>query len=122
MTLVDETWIPIVMFLTIGVVLALIAYFRFRTRGEIQSTVRAAIERGQELSPDLIESLMETLTTKHADLRRGIISLAIGAAFFLFAGFIGEEDAEGPLMGVAMFPALIGIGYLGLWFFIGRNK
>ena len=118
----DGVWVPIVLFLSLAGVLALVIYFRFRTRREIQNTVRAAIERGQELSPELIEGLMESLTTKHADLRRGVISIAIGISFFLFAGLIGREEAEGPLMAIAMFPLLIGVGYLGLWFFIGRNK
>jgi len=114
--------IPMVLFLVIGGVFALAFYLRFRTRREIQTTVRLAIDKGQELSPDLIEGLMESLSSRHADLRRGIIAIAIGAALFVFAGLVGEEEAEGPLMAIAMFPLLIGIAYLGLWFFIGRKK
>jgi hypothetical protein len=118
----DGEWVPIVMFLTIGVVITLAFYYRFKTRREVQTTIRSAVERGQDLSPELIVGLMESLVPKHADLRKGIISLAIGVACFLFAGLLGEEDAEGPLMGIAMFPVLVGIGYLGMWFFVGRNK
>jgi hypothetical protein len=114
--------IPITAIISISVVMGLAYLFRFRARKEIQDTVRAAIDHGQELSPDLIEGLMESLTPPHADLRRGIISIAIGIATFMFSALIGEEDAEGPLRAIAMFPMLIGVAYLGLWFFVGRKK
>jgi len=117
-----EELIPIILFLTLGGVFALAYYFRFRTRKEIQTTVRAAIERGESLSPELIESLSMSLSNPYSDVRRGVISIAIGIAVFVFAGLIGEEDAEGPLMAVAMFPLLIGAAYLGLWFFISRPR
>ena len=39
-----------------------------------------------------------------------------------FATLLGEEDTVGPLMAVATFPIVVGIAYLGLWFFIGRAK
>lgn len=117
-----EELIPIVLFLTIGGVFVLAYYFRYRTRQDIQTTVRTAIERDAPLSPELIETLSRSIANPHADLRRGVVSLAIGLAFFLMAGLIGEEDAEGPLMAIAMFPILVGIAYLGLWFFVGRNQ
>ena len=97
-------------------------YLRFRTRAEIQNTVRMAIERGETLNPELIETLAMDLTNPYGDLRRGVIALALGSAFYLMAFGIGEEGAEGPLKAVAIFPILIGIAYLGLWFFIGRKK
>lgn len=114
--------IPIVLFLTIGGVLALVYYFRYRTRKEIQTTVRSAIEKGQQLSPELIEGLMESLNPPHADLRRGIISIAIGIAVLLMGSLIGEEDAVGPLMAVSMFPLLVGVAYLLLWFYTSRSR
>ena len=114
--------IPIVAIISISIVMGLAYHLRFRTRKEVQDTVRAAIDHGQELSPDLIEGLMESLTPPHADLRRGIISIAIGIAIFIFSGLVGEEEAEGPLMAIAAFPMLIGIAYLGLWFFVGKKK
>ena len=117
-----EELVPVVAILSVFGVIGFAFYLRYRTRTEIQTTVRAAIERGQDLSPDLIEGLMDSLTTRHADLRRGVISLAVGAAFFGFAGLVGEEEAVGPLMAIGMFPILIGLAYLGLWFFLSRER
>ncbi len=117
-----DEFIPIVLFLTIGGTFAVAFYFKYRTRHDVQDTVRTAIERGDPLSPEIIETLAASLASPHADLRRGIISLALGAAVFLMAIFIDQPEAQGPLTGVAMFPILVGIAYLGLWFFIGRKS
>lgn len=114
--------IPIVLFLTIGGVFALAYYFRFRTRREVQTTLRAAIEQGQVLSPELIEGLADSLARRHADLRRGVVSIAMGLAVLAVAVLLGEEDAERPLLALASFPILLGIAYLGLWFFTDRGR
>ena len=112
-------FIPIVSVIVIGVIFALFFYYRHKTRTEIQTTVRAAIERGQELTPEVLERLSDSLNTKFGDLRRGVISIAIGVAVYAF--FLGEDDAMGPLMGISAFPFLIGIAYIGLWYFIRRK-
>lgn len=109
--------IPIVMFVVIGVVLGLFYYFRHRTRAQMQQTVRVALERGQELSPELIDRLGEPRKSPARDLRFGVISvfLAIGIAVFGFA--LGEDDAMRPLLAVAVLPLAVGIAYLALWRF-----
>ena len=117
-----EELIPIVLFLTIGVVFALAFYLKYKARNDVQTTVRAAIDRGESLSPELIETLAVSISSPYADLRKGVISLALGAAGMAFAVLLGEEDAQGPLMALSVFPILVGIAYLGLWFFIGSKK
>lgn len=117
-----EELIPIVLFLTIGGVFALAFVLKYKTRHDVQNTVRAAIERGEALSPELIETLATSIVSPYADLRKGVISLALGAAGVAFAVLLGEEDASGPIMAVAAFPIVVGLAYLGLWFFIGRER
>jgi hypothetical protein len=117
-----EDLIPIVLFITIGGVFACAFYLKYKARHDVQTTVRAAIDRGESLSPELIETLAVSISSPYADLRKGVISLALGAAGMAFAALLGEEDAMGPLMGMSVFPILIGLAYLGLWFFIGRTK
>ena len=90
-----ENLIPIVLFLTIGGVFAIAFYLKYRTRHDVQNTVRAAIERGETLSPELIETLALSIASPHSDLRKGVISLALGAAGLAFAMLLGEEDAVG---------------------------
>lgn len=117
-----EDMIPIIAILSVFGVIAFIFYLRYRHRQDIQQTLRAALDRGQDLSPDLIEALAVNIGGPYSDLRRGVIALAIGAGLAAFSALIGEPDARGPLMGLAMFPLLVGFAYIGLWLFIGRKK
>ena len=116
-----EMLIPIVALIVSGIVLVLFFYFRHRTRSEIQLTVRAALEQGQQLTPEVLDSLTDSLNSRNGDLRRGVLWMAIGGAIFAFATLLDAEDAVGPLMGISAFPFLVGIAYLGLWFFLKRK-
>jgi hypothetical protein len=91
-----------------------VVLFRYRAKRDIQVTYRAAIEQGQELTPELLERLGER-QPKNRDLRRGVVSLFIGLAFVVFGLILGEEDAVRPMIAVGVFPILLGAAYLGLW-------
>ncbi|MEM7218496.1 MAG: DUF6249 domain-containing protein [Pseudomonadota bacterium] len=112
---VDGVWVPIVMFLVLGVVLVATAYLRFKARQELQMTLREVLSRGDAASPELLESLMESLNPPDADLRRGVVSVGVSIAIVIFALVLGEQDAIPPLLGISAFPALIGAAYLFLW-------
>lgn len=114
--------IPISLFIVLGVIIGLSLYFRHKTRQELQTTVRTAIDHGQELTPEVLEGLADSLNSKFGDLRRGVISIAIGIALLVFSFLLGEEEAERPLMAISVFPFLIGIVYVGLWNFIKRKE
>lgn len=109
--------IAIVLFMVVGTAMTLAFYFRFRTRREVQESVRMAIDKGQELTPELLRSLGEAREPKTADLRRGSISISVGLALIVFALAAGQEDLSRPLMAVSSFPFLLGLAYLGLWRF-----
>ena len=109
---VNEFWIPVVMFIGLTVVLSLLVWFRFRAKKEVQETVRVAIEKGEGLSTELIENLVNPPVSPHRDLRRGVISVLIAIGLVAFGLILGEEDAIRPLVGSAMFPLSIGIGFL----------
>ncbi len=112
--------VPIAMFIAIAVILSFFIFYRYQIRKEVQVTVRSAIDRGQDLSPELLERLSESLRPRNIDLRRGIISVALAFSFAGFALILGEEDAVRPFLAFAVFPFLVGIAYLGLWKFSGK--
>ncbi|MGB5622182.1 MAG: DUF6249 domain-containing protein [Gammaproteobacteria bacterium] len=116
-SLANIEWVPIVMFISLALIAVLYFYFRFRTRREMQHTVRAALDKGAELSPELLQQLGEPQRPKNADLRRGIIGVFLGIAFGAFGVLLGEEDAVRPMLAIGSFPLLIGVAYLGLWKF-----
>jgi hypothetical protein len=108
--------IPTVFFLAVVVIVWLVMAFRHRSRQEVQATYRAAIERGQELTHELLDRLGEA-QPKNRDLRRGVVLAGIGLGLAAFGLILGEEDATRPLIAIGAFPFLVGIAYLGLWQF-----
>ena len=134
-----EDFIPIfAIFAVFGSITAIIVgptYFKSRERREMQATVRAAIDKGQPLPPEVIEALSteasKNIPSRTRDIRRGIIWLAVGigmAAFSLInemRGF-GDNWNEGPnfdggLLGLAAIPVTIGLAYIVLSFF-NKNR
>ena len=124
-------------FAVFGTITAIIigpTYLKSRERREMQATVRHAIDKGQDLPPEIIEALSSDVSRKlpsrTRDIRRGIIWLAVGigiAAFGLIngSGWSGDGDWGGHvgdgLLGIAAIPATIGLAFIVLSFF-NKNK
>ena len=118
----DGVWVPIILFLVVGAALIAQSYFRFRARQELQLTLRESMSSGQSLAPEFVEQLLESLNPPGADLRRGLISLAIAGGLLIFALVLGEADAIGPLTGLSAFPFLVGLSYLLIWWLKKNDK
>ena len=134
-----EDFVPIfAIFAVFGTITAIIVgptYFKSRERREMQATVRAAIDKGQPLPPEVIEALSTEATrnvpSRSRDIRRGIIWLAVGigmAAFSLINELRGFGDDwndngnfDGGLLGLAAIPVTIGLAFIVLSFF-NKNK
>jgi hypothetical protein len=117
-----EIIVPIGAFAMVVAIVCLPFYFKSRERREMQRTLRAAIERGQPMPPEVIEAMTKTVKlppTRLRDLRTGVIWLAVGvgvAGATYFGDFIhGDRDFDG--FGIACIPAVIGIAYIVLSFF-----
>ena len=107
--------VPVAVFTAGVLIVFVIMYFKAKTRAGVQKTIRLALEKGNELTPELLDRLAAPKQSQSSDLRRGVIALSIGIGFAIFGTIIGEPDAVRPIIGVGMFPAVIGIGYLILW-------
>ncbi|HOY78063.1 MAG TPA: DUF6249 domain-containing protein [Hyphomonadaceae bacterium] len=121
-------FIPISFFGMIILIVWLTQYFGQKKRAEAMKTLRLAIEKGQPLTPETLAS-MARVSSPIADLRRGIIFVAIAAGFGSFATIVGTgiPGSDGPevmrgLLGVATFPLFIGLAFLGLHFFANESK
>ena len=113
----SEEMIPVVMFIAIAVVFWLVTYFRFRSKAEMQQTNRLALEKGTELSPELIDRLGSPEPGTEQDLRRGLIWLALAIGLVL-CGFAVPDPSDEALRGClagAAFPFAIGIAYMIMW-------
>ncbi|MEM7277751.1 MAG: DUF6249 domain-containing protein [Pseudomonadota bacterium] len=108
----EEFYIVAVSVLATAAMVIALLYFRAKGRKELHTTLRTALEKGESLSPEVLEGLSHS---KSGDFRRGLLGLAIGVAFGLFGLVIGEEDAVRPMLGIAMFPIMVGVAYLLMW-------
>ncbi len=123
----EGLWVPIAMFASLTVILSFFFWFRYRGRREMQQTIRSAIEKGQELTPELVESLGKPARpSKDKDLRYALIWLAIAIGFSAMGGAIGAAEAEEEVFllmsGVAAFPFMLGLAYLIMWKFTERSQ
>ncbi len=115
------------MFAGLTVILSFFFWFRYRARSEMQQTIRAAIDKGQELTPELVESLGKPAKpSKDKDLRYALIWIAVAIGFAAMGGAIGAAEAEEEVFlimsGVATFPLMVGIAYLIMWKFTERSQ
>ncbi len=134
-----EDFIPVfAIFAVFGSLVAIVfgpQYLKSKERQELQATVRAAIDKGQPLPPEVIEAMSKEATknvpSRTRDIRRGIIWLAVGIGIAAF-GAVGElgwshDGWDGPqhigngLFGVACIPVTIGLAFIVLSFF-NKNK
>ncbi len=118
-------WVPIVMFLGLTVIISLFFWFRFRGRSEMQQTIRSAIDKGQELTPELVESLgSPQRPVKDKDLRLALIwvAIALGISLFGFAMSSIEEDVFHIMLGISAFPICIGTAYAIMWRYTEREQ
>ena len=126
-----EDFIPIfAIFAVFGSITAIIVgptYFKSRERREMQATLRASIEKGQSLPPEVIEAISKdnakSVPTAARDLRAGVIllSVAIGIALLGYAVSFADFDAFYPIVGGAAIPGMIGLAFIILRFF-NKNK
>ena len=97
---------------------------RHRTRVQYQMTVRAAIDKGQALTPEFLASLTERKGGRNdaRDLRFGVVAIALGVGIASFGWIVGGDDEAGRvMMAIGNVPFLIGLALIALWKFGPRD-
>ena len=115
----EDELIGIVFFAGLTIVFGLFFWFRYRMRSDMQQTIRTAIDKGQELTPELIDRIGNPRTPKDKDLRLALIWLALAIGLAL-CGFAVPDPSGHALQGClagAAFPFAIGVAYLIMWRF-----
>jgi hypothetical protein len=121
-----EILIPLGFFAMIAAIVIVPRYLKSQERQKLQETLRASIEKGAELPPEIIQALtsdVKAAPSPYRDMRAGIIWLgvAVGFAAMGMAIQFEEPDALYPLLGIAAFPGFIGLALIALSF-ISRGK
>jgi hypothetical protein len=120
---VSEEMIPIVMFTGLTIVFALLFWFKHKNRNDMQQTIRLALDKGHELSPELIDRLSNPKAGKFKDLRLALIWLALAIGLALCGWAVPDPTGytlRGCLAGAA-FPLALGVAYLIMYRFTGRD-
>jgi O-antigen/teichoic acid export membrane protein len=115
--------VPVVTMICFAAVPIFYFYYRHRSRQELQKTLRAAIEQGKELTPELLEQMGEPVRGKDLDLRRGVLAIAFGIGIAAFGFLHNDPDVFLKLRAGGALLCTIGIAFIGLWFFSrGRQR
>jgi O-antigen/teichoic acid export membrane protein len=115
--------VPVVTMICFAAVPIFYFYYRHRSRQELQKTLRAAIEQGKGLTPELLEQLGEPARGKDMDLRRGVLAIAFGIGIATFGLLHNDPDVFLKLRAGGALLCTIGIAFIGLWFFSrGRQR
>jgi len=121
--------VPISLFAAIAAVIILPSYFKSKERERMQDTLRAAIEKGQPLPPEVITAVThggKFMTTRTQDFRKAAIWLAIAGALATIGAVIGwweGFDDDGPVVMIALaaVPGFVGLVYL-IFGLLNREK
>lgn len=117
-----EMLIPIAFFAMIAAIVIVPGWLKSRERSEMQNTLRAAIDKGQPMPPEVIDALTKNVkapSSSLSDLRTGVIWIGIGIGIGVFGYFVSYE-ADGalhPMIGIGAIPVIIGLTFVILSFF-----
>jgi hypothetical protein len=124
----EAVFIVAIIFGSIAAVCIVPFYLRSQERIRVQETLRAAIESGQPMPTEMMETAARNINVRPApspsrDLRTGIIWLGVGLGFVAMGVAMGYEEPEStiPLIAVAAFPVFIGLAFIVLSF-VNRPK
>jgi hypothetical protein len=110
-----EMFIPIVMFIVLGIVVLGFFYWNHKNRLSIMDTVQKAMDQGKDLTPELLASLGAAVNPRMRDLRRGVVFLSLGIAGLLCSLFFDVHDVVNGIRAGSVFPLMLGIGFLLVW-------
>ena len=116
-----EVLVPAIVFGSVVLIIWVVYSTGAKRRAIELDAVRAIVEKTGEASPELIKAIGKPQQHKNADLRRGLILIAVAVAFAGLGYMIPDEEAMGPMLGVALFPGLVGLVYV-FFHFLGGNK
>ena len=106
-----EIVVPVASFLFIIAVVAVPLYFGFRRERQRQETLRAIIDKGGAIPPELLTPAENREDASRKDRRRGIILIAAALGIAAFLAVTGASKG----IGIALIPLFIGGGYLVVW-------
>lgn len=108
----SELWIPIATLISFTVMVIAIVIGNNKNKKEVQLTIRQLLEKGESITPEILEKLGTFKSQKVTDLRRGLALTGIGLACII-AGIVLSEIRSG--LAVGIFPLMLGAAFYICW-------
>ena len=106
----------------------IVHYFESKNKDKFHSTLQKLIESGQEVTPELLQSIpgykKENENGKRNDIRTGTITSGVGIGIVLFgqAKQFQVGVSEAPLVGIGLLVLSIGLGILAYGIYNKHKK
>ncbi len=100
---------PIALFVSFVGVVALVISHRLKKAKLLHETIRAMIDKGQPIPPELLQP-QEPRRKPRSDLRRGLVFIAIGIALLVVLHSWGNN-----IRAAGWIPLLMGVAFLITW-------
>lgn len=118
--------VPLAPFIMVIAIVVIPAWFKSREKRDMQETLRKAIEQGQPLPPELIESLTQAApppSSASRDVRLGVMLIAIALGVVGCGAGLGyfAQEAAFAIGAFAAIPGAIGMAFVILSFF-NKNR
>ncbi len=111
-------------FILIAVIIVLLLLYKYFDKRLKIRAIQNIIKDNPNIQPNQIQAIVSEKNSK-ADQRKGFIGVGLSIAFIFFALIMGSNDyakAQASLLGMAMFPLMLGLTYLYFHFFENSNK
>ena len=114
-----EILVPIFLIAAVVAIIWLFSHYNYKKRNTAHETLRLAVDKGQDLSPELIERMSYLNDPAKSDLRRGVLLIAFGVAFMILGLIMAQHEPKAMrgIIGISSYPVVLGLAYLGLWLF-----
>lgn len=118
----EEILVPIALFAIIPASIWAVSAYRSRAHKATMTFLETVANKGEVITPELVHSLGVRRRPKNADLRTGAVLLAIALSMLIFANVVPDDEGTRVMSGLAAFPGLIGMVFIGLWAFVTRKE
>ena len=104
--------VPIAFFAVFPICMLVLFHFRSKGLREKQLTLRAMVEKGVAIPPELLVT-QDSITTMEKDRKKGLLFTLFSLGLIAFLGL--SESSPDRMWSVGLMPLFLGIGYLINW-------
>ena len=108
-----DLWVPITLFLSFAAICITYLTLHFKYKQRLQDTLKLAIEQGQTLSAETVNSLL-VKNKPFADLKKGVLLIALGFSVSIFMGLMTNNDVS-EAIAFGVIPVMMGLAYIVVW-------